>query len=564
MKQDEIWITDLGVARPESALSQDRRKNCWKLLPYAIEGHEGRMLSTVSGIDPLPVRIALPEGGPYAAHIGVWNDWHSKGCCGVRVRFDGALLRRGIVPVDQAPKDAAEEAVKGIGLNTTRIEDVPLGPVPAGSRYLEIAQAGWSQAGHVAYLRLTPLAEADIAEFGRGESRPDRSTERRPLVATEDANGFVAGFGAFTEDDIRQQIECFRDTDFRAVHWCLFGADLTSYHTDVGTMVGETGECTLDPITDRIFRCNRFLADKGINPLRVARDWAREIGIEFHLSQRTQCFSLHAPFEEYYSSRFFATHPQFRCVDRDGTITAQMSYAHPEVRRHLVDVMVEAQELAGGVDGANLLGARGGPLALFEEPVIASFPSGRGPADEENEEFLRHRAGFFTQYMRELRDALKVPLNVTIYANRLSNLQYGLDPEAWAQEGLVDALMVYPLGYTDICHTFEVPIEASFLNRLSTDYGIPWYALPSVKGSRLEDIVLAAREAYQDGAHGLYFWDAAVWMAQRPSTFEVNRRLGHLDWVMSVADEDLPRFRWERFKKLGDFNYGRHASWMGF
>lgn len=45
---------------------------------------------------------------------------------------------------------------------------------------------------------------------------------------------------------------------------------------------------------------------------------------------------------------------------------------------------------------------------------------------------------------------------------------------------------------------------------------------------------------------------------------EVERRLGHRDWVMSVPEEQMPRQRWERMKKLGEFSFARHASWMGF
>lgn len=548
----EIWITDLGVARPESALSTTRAKGRWKLLPYALQDQEGRMLSALGGDNPPPVRVPLPEGGPCAAHIGMW----SERSLGVKVRFDGNPYGRILAPTDKAPKTPGELLVSGINLNSTSIEDLPLGPVPRGARYLEILPVGKprSYGGHVAYLRLVPISASAEAVSG----------EPRPLLASADGNSFLASWGGDTVEEIREEIEIFRGSDFRAVHWCIFGADLTSYPTRVGTMAGGEVLSFPGPEDERIAVGNRALADKGICPLRVAREWAREIGIQFHISQRTQCFSLQPPYEDYLSSGFFASHPHWRCVDRDGTVTAQMSYAYEEVRKHLVDVLVEAVELAGSVDGINLIGVRGGPLALFEQPVLDGYDRANGVAEEENEQFLRHRARFFTEYLRALRGALKVPLSVTVYADRRSNLLYGMDPEAWAREALVELLVAYPIGYTDLCHTFGTPVEAPWFNRLASEYGIPWYTLPSPKGSELRDLVLAAREAYQAGAHGLYFWDAAGWMASRPATWEVERKLGHRDWVMSVPEDQLPQQRWERMRKLGEFSFARHASWMGF
>ena len=49
--------------------------------------------------------------------------------------------------------------------------------------------------------------------------------------------------------------------------------------------------------------------------------------------------------EEVFDSRFYEAHPEWRCVDRDGTPTMYMSYAVPEVRAHVIDVIREALDV---------------------------------------------------------------------------------------------------------------------------------------------------------------------------------------------------------------------------
>ncbi|MGC9065621.1 MAG: hypothetical protein ACP5JO_03200 [Candidatus Ratteibacteria bacterium] len=173
----------------------------------------------------------------------------------------------------------------------------------------------------------------------------------------------------------------------------------------------------------------------GIKPLAYCRM------AMYHANPPWDCFR----------SDFYDNHPEFRCIDIDGIPVNRLSFAYPEVRNEFIKLFTEGIEM--GATGASNCFVRGFPFVCYEEPVkkrfkeiydqdITKFP-------ETDQKVENVRCEFMTQYMRELKNALKKVagndvLNVAIvHANEDACSYYGLDIKTWVKEGLVDILCPY-------------------------------------------------------------------------------------------------------------------------
>src|SRR6185436_9063770 len=114
------------------------------------------------------------------------------------------------------------------------------------------------------------------------------------------------------------------------------------------------------------------------------------------------------PYEETFNSKFYDAHPEWRCVDRDGTPTFYMSYAVPEVRHHLLDLFRET--LALQPEGVGFLFNRGMPMILWEDAFCQRFRD-RYQADakaipEDDPRLYAMRAEIMTEFLTEVRTML--------------------------------------------------------------------------------------------------------------------------------------------------------------
>ena len=80
---------------------------------------------------------------------------------------------------------------------------------------------------------------------------------------------------------------------------------------------------------------------------------ARELGIKYAVSSNMVM-----------DEAFISSHPELRCIDRNGDHVQAVSYAYPEVRKFLIDQLVNAARC--GADAVTLLACRGIPFVLFE------------------------------------------------------------------------------------------------------------------------------------------------------------------------------------------------------
>lgn len=138
-----------------------------------------------------------------------------------------------------------------------------------------------------------------------------------------------------------------------------------------------------------------------------------------------------------------------------------ISYYFPEVRRERVDILVDAA--SRGVDGVLVGCCRQVPMLLYHPEMVAEYTqlTGVDPLTidatdaERYEHWIRWRADFFTQVLRDLRERLteverqqnrSITVAVRIPSiDLLHNLAAGLDVRRWLEEDLVDQLQLDPL-----------------------------------------------------------------------------------------------------------------------
>jgi len=239
-----------------------------------------------------------------------------------------------------------------------------------------------------------------------------------------------------------REIEVFRNTDFGTLILHVGGADGCDYPSQYGHMLSDQmdGLVYPDPTYKQYGEAVRELARKGINPTKVLIEGAHSLGMKVHVGIRPAIWTYYEPLRRFFDSPFYQAHPGWRCVDRDGTSTTRMSWAVPEVRKHLIDVLREA--VSFGADGAHLVFCRGVPVVLYEPSFLEIFQKryGQDPRnlDEESDPRIKRAwAEVVTTFMREARamldeeqkrrgDGEHLELSAMTFSNEYNNLLYGL------------------------------------------------------------------------------------------------------------------------------------------
>jgi hypothetical protein len=262
-----------------------------------------------------------------------------------------------------------------------------------------------------------------------------------------------------------------------------------------------------------------------------------------------------------FSCPFYRAHPEWRQVSKDGRPSG-MSFYYPGVRSERVDILVEVAER--GADGVLVGCDRQVPMLRYEPPMVEEFRelTGIDPLKIDvtdgppYEKWIRFRAEFFTETLRELRRRLdelgarqerRIPVGVRIPSVGLFlNLAQGLDVETWCREGLIDLIDLDPLE--------EAPGEGSQDVRpylaLGRQYGVP--VLGGIGSSAFRDLrvfgletwsysvitagLKRARGLHRAGVDGISTWEVEILAWTDPARFAV-ALYGHPEELDAFLEE---------------------------
>ena len=284
-----------------------------------------------------------------------------------------------------------------------------------------------------------------------------------PLPVLAGRRRFVAGLAdtpdvsyelaadSFHEDAWRECIWQHAAHGIDTVYWRVDG-QCADFHTRVGTV-----RYSVPRTHDLYSPISRYygLALQRLDPLRIAVEEKQRWGVRLFGWMRANNYSGNAV------ARFFIEHPEWHEVREDGAPAPQLCFAVPEVRAHKAAILREAA--AYGLDGLLFDTLRHPPMVGYHPAVVAAFRARHGedpPRESETrlptertdnrtgerwERWFRFRAGFVTQFIRELRAGLaadglgRLPVHVRVAPQRF--LHDGADLEALLDEGLVDGVV---------------------------------------------------------------------------------------------------------------------------
>ena len=272
----------------------------------------------------------------------------------------------------------------------------------------------------------------------------------------------------------------------------------------------------------------------------------------------------------------YVSRPDLHCVDRDGRPIPRLSIAFPETQNYVLSLLRETSRYP--IDGICLLYNRRPPYLSYEPPLISGFKQTYGDDPRaraaDDTEWLDYRCSVMTGFMRRVRtelDALahdqgrtkSFDLSVCVLGLPNENRYFGLEPEVWAQEGLIDTLIPYSAA------TLAMPIETD-------TWASPQEIDPFVKAVRGTRCALApnimprhmppenlrriADMVYQTGVDQLFFWDCsgAGGRANYRAMWDGLRRLGHCEEIKGWRRSGEPPLFTSTtpLKSLGDWDMG--------
>lgn len=195
---------------------------------------------------------------------------------------------------------------------------------------------------------------------------------------------------------------------------------------------------------------------KKFDMLEVAVEASRKYNIKLYGWMRFNSYIGNV------KSDFFKNNPQFHEKNIKGINLGKLCLAFPEVRKHKIDILIEAAKY--GLDGINLGFLRHPPVLEYAPVLIEGYKEKYGisppltiegselnyinslpPSDEEHIKWFGYRAGFLTEFGRELKAALAennlAHVKISLWVRPNHCLFDGIDIDQWLEEGLCDEIV---------------------------------------------------------------------------------------------------------------------------
>jgi len=556
----EVIIADLSACRPAEALTRrTNQQGTWMLFDYEVDrGDQGMLAGTMvygaGRIDSPPLRLELPVKGPCSIYLGLWHDIHNGGSH-LRLKLRQDRYYRRVGPEVFSRKDGDYEHLNfGPGDITEtfwRVADLDDEVLEIDREHpwttLSVTPQVTDPGACLAYVRLAPATPVEQDRyFGRG-----RTARPAPVFAQYD-NGNVWYAGCRDEDDIRASLDWFAGSDQTRIAWGCYSNEGACYPSRVAVQMGREPEVTA---------CIERFFERGIDPLQVAVDYARRIGLSIYPSYRIGGRRPAPTLLTTNEMPFFDAHQHCLAVAPDGTPTCHYSFAYDEVRNYFADLVREVV-VEYDVPGVHFLFVRSHPFVLFEDKSVADFRDeyGEDPRQlpEGDERWDRHRAGYVTRFIEQLRAVLDqvgeskgkhLELAVSVPAHPSQCRSWGVDGVDWARRRLVDYLILHAGG---ILPMDDLRTVREQVGEGATSLLVDFYPrrMPAI------DRLRRAAEYYEAGADGFCLWDSQA-RVTRASEFATDRFLGHRDDLLHWADQMSPTYRLYPLKTLQGYSMDR-------
>ncbi|MEZ6039205.1 MAG: GDSL-type esterase/lipase family protein [Planctomycetaceae bacterium] len=558
-------ITDMTRCMPAEALSTKREHARWKVFEYETAEFSGKCLSVGRESSAPDVTLRLNKQGWHAVYIGL------------STITDLVRPDRNKVEAKFTQDTAYTRLSNRLDLASPRrdvLEDVFLGVADLSHNDLSFSTV-YQMPARIHYVKTIPLTDSEVAAVLADRQQKVTKTS----VATFDGFTWIHPFRPQNRADLAATFAAYRDSDFKTWWFQVGGADLVHHPSKVGNLMGGHLDTFPRSVDREYVESVRHLHANGIDPLQVAIDEAHAQDAEILICLRAAGWKGAPPWEEFFMSNFYEAHPEWRCIDHDGTPTMHLSYAAEEVQEHLIDVYREV--LQRHPDGAGFMFHRGMPMMLWEEPFCRRFIErfGEDPRNlaEDDPRVFQMRAEIVTGFLRKVRAVLdetsnqqgdsgrRLKLAVTTFATQADNQRFGLDVETWIQEKLIDQIgIAWFAHYTSGLE--KKSGDTRYYSRITE--GTDVKVFPFYVGWKMTDAVDLLNEVAQDydnGADGIAVWDPnqfEKWEHGKHPYWPLLSRLGHQDEVRDGSLLYKPLAT--PLTRLGDNHFSRWYPNTGF
>lgn len=495
-------------------------------LPEGWEAGEGGALISPGSVATEPVALRTGLSGYYA----VFATGHAA----------GSLIQAGSDPLIRALRARdADVFITATDLTDAEIRIFSYDP-------LHSPDSGLRQ------LRLVPVTEESVRAFYEETSNPPVG-----LRGVNDWCEYFHGPVRLESDQFGTIVGAQAEIGLRTIGWSI-GRSWVEYHTD---LPGTTRFPTI-PLEEAAKVFDRAELYRGrvtmINehrPLVSALAERERHGVTLYswLAMQRHYGMAHGGM---FASEWFQSNPQWwrwrkyhpRGEDARRESNA-ISYFFPEVRKERVDILLDAA--SRGVDGLLVGCCRQVPMLLYHPEMVAEYTrlTGVDPLAIDGSDgevyvhWIRWRADFFTQVLRDLREGLaaleqeqgrSIPVSLRIPSvDLLYNLAAGLDVRQWLEEGLVDELQLDPLEVWGgrASHDLRPYLELGREHGVTAIGGIgaTWVRQPVVALHRARGLLLA-------GVEGIEIYETEIEAWARPRRW-VMPMFGNLERIESYLGE---------------------------
>jgi hypothetical protein len=523
-------LTDFSNCVPQSALSEQRKEDRWRLVPYKTAELSGTLIYAPSFSDAPNVTLPLNTDGWHRIRVGIWQpSFAYDGTVALKLKLSGEPAFRRINP------PASADTQKNTYIREVYFQDADL----TGQDLVVGKMKGLIGRGcALAYVRLEPISPLEVDAIKADRSQDDT----RNLVSVIDGVSYFH-YGEYSAPrDVLDQVELYRYSDVAKVLWAVNYGDRTNFPTEVpgavflGTHNRSAGEN--DPAPNdyvrgeqQAHRALRDFAKAGAVPHVLAAKHAQDMNIEFDLMFRLGILG-DLGFVDLGDGGFFKMYPHCRQVLADGTVVDKASYAFTETQDFTIALMREALSQVDA-DGINLCFVRGPHMIQYEKPVLEAFQAKFGedarnvPPDDPRLEKVR--ADFVTDYVSKVHALLQEigasrgrPINLSVWVWPSTRgvwlggtpIAEGLDVKHWIQQGWLDSV---------IC---QEGIDPEFM-ALGKKNDCDFVLFTGYRGDTAMSPASVTR-AYGEGVEKFAYWDMDA-VQIMPAPWNWLQRIGHRD-----------------------------------
>lgn len=567
MTGNEIILADMSVCLPSDALAREWTAGKWRLVDYETGyGLKGTMVYADPELGAPTLELPLNVSGPFKIYLGInytksryhYQKYSPYGHLRVKLTEDPGFTHVGAEEAVIHPPSSSRNlpvlklgrgqfiprSIQEVYWKTADLTGQSLFFSPMGEPY---NRGEWGGISNLSYVRLVPLSAEERDIWQRFQPRKDTRCLAF-IYCTGNLSGHIdRGPGDYHPTSIdwfRDEIQPCLNSDVAILNLEVIRGSYCTYHTYIGDVGGE----------------NNTWQDEWIDPLAAFTQLAHENSLRIFGAMRMIGAAYPATREPLGRASFYWAHPEWAKRDREGTPTANLSLAYPEVRAYWLSLLREVLDY--GVDGLTVYLHRFYPFVLYEEPVVRDFQSQFGEDPRKlpgnDRRWLEHCAGYVTQFLREVRALVdeRPGRELAIVFNggpspyepdpeNWDPMKCNYDVETWIREELANYL--WPTE-------FPPPARIKRWCELGQGRVHIWPDLTPALGPRATtdpgvNFVRQAQVYYEAGADGFCLWDAER-QAPRISEWAVLCRLGHRELLDYLAQQ-APTF-WRRIplKKL--------------